>query len=55
VPRTPTSYDGQLAAFVAAVSEGAPVPTGPADAVAQMAAIDACYRAAGLEPRTPMP
>jgi predicted dehydrogenase len=53
VPRTPTSYDGQLAAFVAAVTEGAPVPTGPDDAVAQMAAIDACYRAAGLEPRRP--
>jgi predicted dehydrogenase len=55
VPRTPTSYDGQLAAFVAAVTDGAPVPTGPEDAVRQMAAIDACYRAAGLEPRTPTP
>jgi predicted dehydrogenase len=52
-PRTPTTYDGQLAAFVRAVRDGAPVPTGPADAVAQMRAIDALYTAAGLEPRQP--
>jgi predicted dehydrogenase len=52
-PGTPTTYDGQLAAFVAAVREGTPVPTDGADAVAQMRAIDAIYSAAGLEPRQP--
>ena len=52
-PRTPTTYDGQLAAFVRAVREGAPVPTDGADAVAQMRAIDAIYTAAGLPLRQP--
>ncbi|MCE7878781.1 MAG: gfo/Idh/MocA family oxidoreductase, partial [Betaproteobacteria bacterium PRO3] len=33
------------------VGHGAPVPTGPADAVANMRVIDAAYRAAGLRPR----
>ncbi len=41
------SYDGQLRAFVAAVREGAPFPTDPSDAVANMRAIDAVYAAAG--------
>jgi predicted dehydrogenase len=41
------SYDMQLRAFVAAVREGRPVPTGPADAIGNMAAIDAVYAAAG--------
>jgi predicted dehydrogenase len=52
--RRPT-YAFQLEAFRDAVEEGAPVPTGPVDAVANMAVIDACYRAAGLEPRQPTP
>lgn len=49
--RTPT-YRFQLEAFCAAVLDGAEVPTGPADAVANMEVVDAVYRAAGLEPRT---
>ena len=51
--RHPTSYAEQLAALVAAIHHGTPYPTDPEDAVRQMAAIDACYRAAGLEPREP--
>src|SRR5262245_23755391 len=50
--REPT-YLFQLRAFAAAVLDGAPYPTGVDDAVANMEAIDACYRAAGLEPRHP--
>ena len=41
------SYDCQLRAFVAAVRQGTPVPTHPADAVANMRVIDAIYAAAG--------
>src|SRR4029453_19685391 len=41
------TYDAQLRAFVAAVREGAPFPTDPADAVGNMRAIDAVYAAAG--------
>jgi predicted dehydrogenase len=48
-----TSYGHQLAAFVRAVREGAPFPTTADDAVRNMAAVDAIYRAAGLEPRAP--
>jgi predicted dehydrogenase len=51
LPATPTTYDGQLAAFVDAVRSGVPFPTDVHDAVAQMRAIDAIYRAAGMEPR----
>ena len=47
------TYLHQLRAFAAAVLHGAPFPTTVDDAIANMAAIDACYRAAGLEPRTP--
>jgi predicted dehydrogenase len=47
------TYWYQLNAFVAAVREGAPFPTNPADSVANMRVIDAAYRAAGLEPRQP--
>ena len=47
------TYVYQLAAFVAAVRDGAPYPTDPADAVANMRVVDASYRAAGLEPRQP--
>jgi predicted dehydrogenase len=49
--RTPT-YRFQLEAFCAAVLDGAEVPTGPTDAVANMEVLDAVYRAAGLNPRT---
>jgi predicted dehydrogenase len=45
------TYWYQLNAFVAAVRDGAPYPTTPADAVANMRVTDAAYRAAGLEPR----
>jgi predicted dehydrogenase len=47
------TYWYQLNAFVAAVRDGAPYPTTPGDAVANMQVIDAAYRAAGLEPRRP--
>jgi predicted dehydrogenase len=46
VPGEPT-YDCQLRAFVAAVREGTPVPTHPADAIANMRVIEAIYAAAG--------
>lgn len=49
-PRTPT-YRYQLEAFTAAVLDGAPVLTPPGDSVANMAVIDAIYRAAGMSPR----
>jgi predicted dehydrogenase len=49
--RTPT-YRFQLEAFCAAVQDGAEVPTGPSDAIANMEVVDAVYRAAGLDPRT---
>jgi predicted dehydrogenase len=45
------TYTHQLRAFVAAVRDGAPVPTSARDGVATMAVIDDIYRAAGLEPR----
>ena len=50
-----TSYGEQLAAFVAAVEHGGPVLVDAADSIATMAVIDACYRAAGLEPRRAVP
>jgi predicted dehydrogenase len=52
VPGSAT-YTHQLEAFLRAVREGAPVPTGTDDAIANMTLIDAAYRAAGLEPRAP--
>jgi len=48
--RRPT-YSYQLEAFVAAVLDGGPVLTPPADSIANMEVIDAIYRAAGLSPR----
>ncbi|MSO78667.1 MAG: Gfo/Idh/MocA family oxidoreductase [Acidimicrobiia bacterium] len=48
-----TTYWYQLKAFAAAVQEGAPYPTTPADAIANMRVIDAIYRAAGLHVREP--
>lgn len=50
VPGEPT-YTCQLRAFLAAVREGAPIPTDGEDGVKNMAVIDAVYRAAGLAPR----
>jgi predicted dehydrogenase len=47
------TYGYQLAAFLAAVREGAPTRTPPADSIANMRVIDAIYRAAGMEPRRP--
>ena len=48
---TRSSYTYQLEAFTAAIRGGAPVHTGPDDAVATMTLIDRCYRLAGLPPR----
>ena len=49
------TYWYQLKAFAAAVQEGKPYPTTPADSIANMRVIDAIYRAAGLHPRHPTP
>jgi len=43
----PSTYEAQLRAFVSAVRDGTPVPTGPADAIANMRAIERIYAAAG--------
>jgi predicted dehydrogenase len=53
VPRQPSTYAAQLQAFIGAILRGEPVLTGPDDAVANMAVIDACYAAAGLPRREP--
>jgi predicted dehydrogenase len=45
------TYVEQLKAFTGAVLRGEPFPTTVDDAIANMEAIDACYRAAGLQPR----
>ncbi len=45
------TYTHQLRAFVAAVRDGAAVPTDATEGVANMRVIDAVYRAAGLPPR----
>ena len=45
----PASYDCQLRAFVAAVREGKPVPTSPADAILNMRAIERIHLAAGRQ------
>jgi predicted dehydrogenase len=47
------TYEFQLQAFVRAVLKGAPIATGPDEAIANMRCIDAVYRAAGMEPRSP--
>ncbi len=52
--RRPT-YEFQLEAFCQAVAGGAPPITDVADAIANMDVIDAVYRHAGLEPRSPTP
>lgn len=46
-----STFDHQLDAVIRAIRGGAAVPTGGADAVANMDAIDAIYTAAGLSPR----
>lgn len=46
--RGPATYDLQLAAFIAAVRDGAPVLTPPEDAIRTMRVIDDLYRKAGL-------
>jgi predicted dehydrogenase len=46
-----STYTHQLRAFTDAVLDGAPVLTGPDEAVANMRVIDAVYRKAGLTPR----
>ena len=48
---TRPSYTYQLEAFAAHVQHGAPLPLGTADAVENMAYVDAAYRAAGMSPR----
>ncbi|MFF7190672.1 Gfo/Idh/MocA family protein [Streptomyces sp. NPDC008222] len=48
VPRNPSSYAGQLAAFTAAVLDGGPVVTSARDAVVTMGVLDGIYRAGGL-------
>ena len=53
VPRQPSTYLAQRLAFRDAVLHGTPFPTNVDDAIANMRVIDACYRAAGLEPRAP--
>ena len=52
--RTP-SYTYQLRAFVDAVRDGTFFPTTAADAVRNMAVIDALYTAAGVTPPMPTP
>ena len=49
--RGDATYTYQLRAFAAAVRGGTPVPTGPADAIANMRVIDPVYVKAGLQPR----
>jgi len=46
-----STYYHQLVAFRDAITDGTAFPTTMADGVRNMAVIDACYRAAGLEPR----
>jgi predicted dehydrogenase len=46
--RSEGSYTHQLRAFRDAVLHGTPFPTHPADAVANMRALDAIYEASGL-------
>ncbi|MER6359019.1 Gfo/Idh/MocA family oxidoreductase [Streptomyces sp. NPDC001634] len=48
LPRNPSSYACQLAAFAAAVLDGGPVITSARDAVATMSVLDSIYRACGL-------
>lgn len=49
----PSSYAAQLDAFLTAVRTGVQPITDVNDAIANMRVIDACYAAAGLNPRAP--
>ncbi len=49
------TYEFQLEAFCRAVAGGDPPITDVTDAIANMEVIDAVYRHAGLEPRSPTP
>lgn len=49
--RSPSTYHHQLVAFLDAVHTRQPPPTSGADSIASMAAIDDCYRVAGMLPR----
>ena len=49
--RSASTYHHQLVAFADAVRTGTAPVTSGADSIANMATIDACYRAAGLRPR----
>jgi predicted dehydrogenase len=49
-PRRPT-YEYQLEAFCAAVSDGEATLTPPTDSIANMRVLDAIYVAAGMKPR----
>ncbi len=48
---TSSTYDHQMVSFRDAIVAGKPFPTTMADGVANMAVIDSCYRAAGLDIR----
>ena len=50
-----SSYTYQLEALRAHLRDGAPLPIDADDAVATMELIDACYRAAGFQPRPRTP
>ena len=50
-----TTYYHQMLAFLDAIRNGVPFPTTIASGVQNMAIIDDCYRAAGLEPRPIIP
>jgi predicted dehydrogenase len=52
-PERSATYLHQLDAFSSAVIDGSPIHTDTADAIANMATIDAIYRAAGRAPRHP--
>lgn len=47
------TYVFQLRAFAGAVLRGEPFPTTVDDAIANMTVVDAVYRAAGMQPRSP--
>jgi predicted dehydrogenase len=50
-PGTRLTYTYMLEAFAARLRDGEPLPIDADDAVATMQLIDACYRAAGFDPR----
>jgi predicted dehydrogenase len=52
---TRPTYTYQLEALRAHLRDGAPLPIDADDALATMELIDACYRAAGLQPRPRTP